>query len=175
MQRAFQREWADGEPQMMANFLIQLGSLPNEKLKTEQLRELRELQLKAPALLREHLAITMDLCQLLFNSYNERDDALRQMEIEMVANILRHIKASGRMLTAIFSGGISLFWSFGQLVHAIGEQLLQTFIARPANDEQRTWLNDRLLTLYNHALENDGAVSIGTVRARLFLWPPNRR
>ena len=83
MRLAFQRDWADGEPRMMATFLFQLGALPNENLKAEQLRELRELRNTAAALTRDHLSISMDLCQLLFFSYDERDEALRQMEIEV--------------------------------------------------------------------------------------------
>ena len=62
---------------MMAAFLTQLGALPNEKLKAEQLRELFDLQRLVPALSRDHLSITMDFCQLQFNGYGDRDAALR--------------------------------------------------------------------------------------------------
>ena len=46
--------------------------------------------------------------------------------------------------------------------------MLQRFIAQPVNMEQTKWLKDRMMSLYNHALEYDGAVSIGTGRANLF-------
>lgn len=52
--------------------------------------------------------------------------------------------------------------------HSGGEQLLQRFIAQPVNMEQTKWLKDRMMSLYNLALEYDGAVSIGTGRANLF-------
>ena len=41
-------------------------------------------------------------------------------------------------------------------------------MAQPVNSEQTKWLKDRRMSLYNHALEHDGAVSLGTGRANLF-------
>ena len=46
--------------------------------------------------------------------------------------------------------------------------MLQKYLAKPELDEQRKWLNDRQMALYNHALEHNGAVSIGENRAKLF-------
>ncbi|MEJ7590067.1 MAG: VIT domain-containing protein [Planctomycetaceae bacterium] len=166
MQKAFQREWGNGEPRMMATFLFQLGALPNETLKAEQLRELLELRNTAAALSRDHLSITMDLCQLLFFSYGERDEALRQMEIE----VRDYTQANNGLWpyadNEILSRYVTLLEAANR--HAAGEQLLQRFIAQPANTEQTKWLKDRMMSLYNHALEHDGAVSIGTGRANLF-------
>ena len=166
MQRAFQRNWAAGEPAMMATLLFQLGSLPNESLKAEQIREMVELRKLAPAKSRDHLAISMDLSQLMFFSYGQRDEALRQMEIE----IRDYVQANeGRWPFAdheILNRYVTLLENANQ--HAAAERLLQKFIAVSANEAQTTWMNDRLMSLYNHALENDGAVSIGTGRANLF-------
>ena len=151
---------------MMARFLVQLGSLFNGTLKAEQLRELRELQTAAPESSRDHLAITTDLCELLFNNYHDRDVALRQLESE-VSQYAQSNKGIWPFYdNEILSRYVTLLESANR--HTIGEGLLKKFIARPANDEQKIWLHDRLLALYNHALENDGAVSIGTGRANLF-------
>jgi predicted Zn-dependent protease len=167
LQRAFRREWSDGEPRMMSNFLYQLGGLPNEKLKAEQLRELRELQRQAPANSRDHLFITTDLCNLLFWNYTQREPALREMEIEVRA----YTQANDGLWPHVDNELLGRYVSMleGANRHAVGETALQTYAARQANDEQRKWLNDRLMSLYNHALEHDGAVSPGTGRAKLFV------
>jgi len=166
MQRAFQREWADGEPRMMAAFLYQLGALPDDKLKAEQLRELHELRTNALANSRDHLEITIDLCELMFNSYGEREAALQQMEIEV-----RDYSQANQGIwpwedNEILSRYVTLLESANR--YASGEQLLQKHIQKPANDEQIAWMKDRLMNLYIHALESDGAVSIGTGRTNLF-------
>ncbi len=166
LQRAFQHDWAEGEPKMMAAFLTQLGALPNEKLKAEQLRELFELQKLVPSLSRDHLSITMDFCQLQFNGYGDRDAALRHMEVVVAEYAQAHQGVWPFQDDEILSRYVTLLESANR--HLVGEQLLQRFIPRPANNEQTTWLKDRLLGLYNAALENDSAVSLGTGRAKMF-------
>src|SRR5207253_629612 len=44
LKRAFDRQWSDGEPRLMASFLRNLGTLPKPELIDEQIRELRALQ-----------------------------------------------------------------------------------------------------------------------------------
>ena len=83
LQRAFDRPWIDGEPRLMAGFLHGLGTLPNPQLVAEQLRELHVLADHAPAASRDHLAIVSELSNLLFWSYNRRDEALETMEAEV--------------------------------------------------------------------------------------------
>ncbi|HLQ47327.1 MAG TPA: hypothetical protein VK137_21460, partial [Planctomycetaceae bacterium] len=148
------------------NFLYQLGGLPNEKLKAEQLRELRELQRLAPINSRDHLAITTDLCSLLFWSYSEKHLALIEMELV----VTRYTQANNGLWPHLDNELLGRYVSMleGSNHHDVGEQFLKRYLAMPANDEQRKWLNDRLMSLYNHALEHDGAVSLGTGRAKLF-------
>ena len=166
LQRAFHRDWAESEPKMMAAFLTQLGALSNEKLKAEQLRELFELQKLVPALSRDHLSITMELCQLQFNGYGDRDESLRQMEVVVAAYALAHQGVWPLQDNEILNRYVTLLESANR--HLDGEKLLLQFLGRPANNEQTTWLKDRLMGLYNTALENDSAVSIGTGRTNLF-------
>ena len=166
LQRAFQREWSAGEPRMMSNFLYQLGGLPNEKLKAEQLRELRELQRLAPLHSRDHLAITTDMCNLLFWNYSQQHVALIEMEL-VVTN---YTQANNGLWPHLDNESLSRYVAMleGSSHHDVGETLVKRYLAKPENDEQRKWLNDRLMSLYNHALEHDGAVSLGKGRAKLF-------
>ncbi|MBI5759842.1 MAG: hypothetical protein HZA46_15090 [Planctomycetales bacterium] len=159
MRRAFERTWGEGEPRMMANFLYQLGGLPNEKLKTEQLLELRQLQKIVPVNTRDHLVITTDLCQLMFWNYSLKDNALREMEVA-VGNYTRANNGVWPHLdNELLSHYVSMLGGANQ--HAAGETVVQKYLAKPENDAQRKWLHDRLMSLYNHALEHKGEVSLG--------------
>lgn len=168
LQRAFKRNWTDGEPRMMVKFLMQLGTLPKDKLKAEQLREIRELQKMAPAASRDHLWMTSDIGHLLFWSYGVRDEAIREMEAE----VTQYVQANDGLLPhqdiEVLNRYISMLEHPDVMRHGIGEAILQRHIAKPQHDEQKKWLKDRLLSLYNLALEHEAAVSIGTNRARLF-------
>ncbi len=166
LQRAFQREWSAGEPRMMSTFLYQLGGLPNEKLKAEQLRELRELQRLAPLNSRDHLAITTDLCNLMFWSYSQPHLALIEMEIVVTHYTQANNGTWPHLDNELLGRYVAMLE--GSSHHDVGENVLRRYLANPENDEQRKWLNDRLMSLYNHALEHDGAVSLGKGRAKLF-------
>lgn len=166
MHRAFERKWGDGEPVMMASLLSQLGGLP-APLAQEQLRELRELQKAAPALSRDRLKITNSLCNLVGGTYRRLEEAIREMEVEVRAYAQSHDGVWPAQDADILGTYISLYEQAGQ--HAVAEGVLKGFLARPENPAQRMWLDDRLMSLYNHALEHDGAVSLGATRNKLFV------
>lgn len=166
LQRAFQRQWSDGEPRMMSGFLVHLGGLPHEKLRTEQLREVRELQKLATAASRDHLLITADLCHLLFWQYNQKDEAIREMEVEALAYAQANQGFWPHPDDETLSRFIALYEGANR--DLTGESILKKHLAKPQNDEQQKWLNDRLMSLYNHALEHNNAVSIGANRDELF-------
>ncbi len=166
LQRAFDRKWGDGEPVLMASFLYQLGSLPPQ-LATEQLRELRELQKASPASSRDHLQITSSLCNLIGGAYRRLDEAIREMEVEVRSYAQSHGGQWPVQDAEVLGSYISLYEQAGQ--HAAAETVLKQFLARPENTAQRKWLDDRLMSLYNHALEHDGAVSLGATRNKLFI------
>ncbi|MDB5385309.1 MAG: Vault protein inter-alpha-trypsin, partial [Planctomycetaceae bacterium] len=159
LQRAFQRKWADGELAEMAQFLRDLGTLRHPKLVEEQLRELRELQKLAPAASREHLQITDDYCHVLFWDYHRQDEALREMEAEVTAYDQIHKGQWPHQDNDLLGNYLQLLENATQ--HASGEMVLRKYLARPEQAEQRKWLQDRLLMLYNHALQNDGTVTLG--------------
>jgi Flp pilus assembly protein TadD len=166
LERAFGHQWADGELVQMANFLSRLGALHHPKLLDEQLRELRELQKLASGAARDHLLITNNLSNLLFWSYGRKDDAIRQMEAEVRSFAQAHNGIWPHQDNDVLGSYVSLYEGTGR--HSAGESVLQTYLAKPEHDEQRKWLSDRLMALYNHALEHNGAVSIGDSGAKLF-------
>lgn len=166
MQRAFQRDWVEGEPLMMSAFLYQLGGITNPTLRDEQLREMRALQkIPAPAT-RDHLRITNNLCQLLFWNYTRHDEALREIEPEISAYVQAHQGLWPHADNDVLERIAGMYEGANR--HMAGETLLKRFIAKPENDEQRKWLQDRLMSLYNHALESGSAVSLGSTRDELF-------
>lgn len=165
LQRAFKREWAEGEPILMAHFLLNLGGLPHPKLQDEQLRELRALQQAAKPASREHLIITADRCQLVFFNYSKRDEAIREMEAEVTAWLQTNGGNWPHADNELLGRYVTMLEHAGQ--HAAGETILKRLMAKAENTAQRNWMNDRLMGLYNNALEHDGAVSIGKGRVAL--------
>lgn len=160
MKRAFARDWQPGEPVAMASFLYQLGGLPQPSLKEEQLRELRALQLQAGDDLRARLLITNDLANTLGWSYSQKDEALRELEIAVRNHAQRHDGRWPHQDNFILDSFARLYEGVGQ--HAAGEAMLLKFRERPEHEEQQRWFDDRLQTLYNHALEHQGTVSLGS-------------
>lgn len=159
LRRAFDRDWQPGEPRLMSDFLYKLGGISNAELAAEQLRELKELQKPAPAASRDHLYITNDLCNLLGWSYGKRDEAIQMMELE----VRDYAQANGGQWphedNSILGSFVSLYEGGNR--HAAGEAVLLKWIAVTKHNEQRKYLRDRLMSLYNHALEHKGEVTLG--------------
>lgn len=160
LQRAFAREWQPGEPVLMAQFLYDLGGLPQPALKDEQLRELRVLQQQAQDDPRAHLQITQHYTNLLGWSYTQMNDAIREMEAEVRDYALRNEGRWPHQDNEILGGYVRLLEGAGQ--HAAGESVLTRFRDVAEHDDQRRWFDDRVLSLYNHALEHQGTVSLGS-------------
>jgi hypothetical protein len=159
MKRAFDRQWSDGEPILMAGFLRNLGTLPHQPLIDEQIRELRALQAATESPSRDHLVITDHLCNLLFSSYGRHDAAIEEMEAEVNAYEQAHAGHWPHADNEILGSFVHLLEGVSR--YAAGEKVLLKHQAHPENDDQRKWLNDRLLALYNSALESDGEVTLG--------------
>ncbi len=160
LRRAFARDWQPGEPRLMSGFLYSLGGITNGEIVAEQLRELRALQAQAPAASRDHLFITNDLCNLLGWSYGKRDEAIAMMEIEVRDYARANEGQWPHEDNGILGSFVSLYEGGGK--HVTGEAVLLKWIAATKHDEQRKWLRDRLMSLYNHALEHKGEVTLGS-------------
>ena len=164
LQQAFRREWGESEPRMMSSFLYHLGQLPG-KLADEQQREIRELQRLVPVQTRDHLLITNDLCQLVGQTYGRPQDAIREMEIEIRGYSQANEGSWPPEDNSVLGSYIALHESAS--LFADGESILQKHLAKARNSDQRKWIEDRLMSLYNQALEHDGTVSIGSGRSEL--------
>jgi hypothetical protein len=159
LKRAFDRPWSDGEPILMAGFLRDLGTLPRQDMIDEQLRELRALQEQSKVASREHLTITNHLCSLLFWSYSKHDEAIETLQSEIRDYVQAHEGILPQEDNEILSNYVHMHEDARR--YAAGETILQGYLNKPANDEQRKWLELRLLTLYNNTLDADGEVSLG--------------
>ncbi len=159
MKRAFDRQWSDGEPILMAGFLKNLGTLPHQPLVDEQIRELRALQVLAKPASRDHLIITDHLCNLLFWSYGRHDPAIEEMQAEVAEYEQAHDGRWPHADNEVLGNYVHLYE--GVTRHAAGEEILLKHLAHPENEDQRKWLKNRLLALYNSALEMDGEVTLG--------------
>lgn len=160
MKRAFDRDWQPEEPVQMSNFLYQWGGLPKPELVEEQLRELRALQKQAVDSPRARLLITNDLCNLLGWSYEKKDEALREMEAEVRTYSQLHDGVWPHQDSEVLGSFVRLYEGASQ--HAAGEKVLLQFRAKPKHAEQVEWIDQRLITLYNSALEHQTAVSLGS-------------
>ena len=159
LRRAFERDWQPGEHRLMSNFLAQLGDVTNNGIGEELLKEMNALRASAPALSRDHLFITHDLCNALSWHYGKRDEAIAMMEIE----VREYAQANGGQWPhedhQVLGNFVNLYELAGR--HAAGETVLLKWLAATKQDEQRKWLRDRLMSLYNHALEHKGEVTLG--------------
>lgn len=159
LRRAFERDWQPGEPRLMSGFLYSLGGISNGDVAAEQHRELRALRAQALAGSRDHLVITNDLCHLLGGNYGQRDEALAMMEIEVRDYAQANSGQWPHEDNSILGSFVGLYEEAGR--HVAGEAVLLKWIAATNHDEQRKYLRDRLLSLYNHALEHSGEVTLG--------------
>ncbi|NQU20906.1 MAG: hypothetical protein HQ567_06450, partial [Candidatus Nealsonbacteria bacterium] len=158
LKRAFEHEWSDGEPRLMADFLATLGQITPESLAAEQVRQLEVLHERAKRGSEDRLHIARSLARSLW-SYSRHDEA-----IDLLAAALTEFEeASGGTLPASANGAIGSLISYLETRHHFtrGERFLQDQLAHPANPQQTLWLTLRLYELYEAAIARSGEVSLG--------------
>ena len=159
LERAFQREWAAGEPRLMADFLAALGAVPQAAIAKEQLRQLDALHRAAPAGSLDRLHVAHRHAETL-NAYSRRADAA-----DLLAAALKEFEEanSGVLPTSAnpaLTTLLSLIESAGH--YDRGEKVLLAQLAHPVHPGQKLWLVERLNELYLAALQNKAAVSLGS-------------
>ncbi len=166
MQRAFKHAWSEGEPRLMASYLRQLGTLPHEVMKAEQLRQMRALCEMPEAASRDRLFMKLDLSELLFYSYSERGQGLGLLEPEIQEWSRKHQEIWPHEDIDVLYRYVNLLESAQEFAKA--ETVLMKYISKPVHRQQQVALRERLRSLYLRALDADGAVSIGSGRVAVF-------
>ena len=156
--RAFQREWAAGEPRLMADFLGGLGSVPQAAIAAEQLRELAALHHDAAKGSFDRLCIAQRFAERL-NDYSHHAVAMDALE----AALKEYEDAYGGILPVSANGTLVTLIALAENARHFerGEKLLLAQLTHPIHAEQKHWLIERLNSLYLAALAQKGEVSLG--------------
>ena len=158
MQRAFEREWSDGEPRLMAQFLAGLGRISQQPLAEEQLRELRVLFGRVRPGTFDRLDIGRSLGTTLWIS-DRQDDALALLESaldEYLNGLAGGWPQQGNQTLSTYCDDLERIGLYSR-----AETAYKHYLAKPANAQQRYYLAERLDSLYQNALGSNGRVSLG--------------
>ncbi|MBC8117785.1 MAG: tetratricopeptide repeat protein, partial [Candidatus Saccharimonas sp.] len=159
LHRAFTREWATGEPRLMADFLSALGSVPQPAISTEQLRQLEVLHRGAVVGSFDRLHIAHRRAETL-NAYSRRPDAT-----DLLHSALKEFEdANSGVLPTTANPALAMLISFTETAghYERGEKVLLAQLKHPVHVEQKYWLIERLNELCIQAMQNKGDVSLGT-------------
>jgi predicted Zn-dependent protease len=159
LKRAFQREWAPGEPRLMGGLLAGLGAISDPDLAKEQLRQLAALHRDAAGGSFDRLDLARSYAAAL-GGYGRTAEA-----IDLLLVGLREFQtASDGVMPVSANSAVGALVSFleGSGQHARGEQYLRDQLQRPAHREQGFWLTQRLYQLHHHALQTGGSDSLGS-------------
>ncbi len=166
LNRAFKREWQQGEPLRYAQFLQQLGNLLNSRNKEAlqplvdlQLDQLKRLYEQAEPESSERVRIAVARCTLLMNLYRQYDEALHLMEVALNEFARPH----GGLVPYSHHDLVTTYSSFLQqrAQHAKAEKYV--FKHRDAlENESQGWAYEQHLNhLYVQAFRHDVRVSLG--------------
>lgn len=158
LERAFKREWSEGEPRLMADFLAALGNVPQAAIAKEQLRQLEALHKGAAAGSFDRLHIAHKHAETL-DAYSRRPEAtdLLQAALKEFEEANKGVlpTSANNALTAL----VSLTEAAGH--YDRGEKILLAQLAHPVHAGQKLWLVTRLNELYLSALRGDRELSLG--------------
>ncbi len=159
LERAFKREWAAGEPRLLADFLEGLGRIPQPTIAKEQLRQLESLHRAAAPGSFDRLYIALRYAETLDN-YARKADAT-----DLLQSALKEFEDANKGVLPTSAND-----ALGRLVYFAesagyfdrAEKLLLAQLKHPVHAEQKNWLAHRLNELYLRALRDKGEVSLGT-------------
>lgn len=160
LQRAFRREWSGGEVVQMATFLEQLGTIQQQPIADERLRQLRALHKMTEPGTEDHFRVSWQMSSALYHSHGKKQEALSVMEVALTAWKQAHPGGLPGHLNNEFSQFIGLLK--GEHQYARAETLLRAELSEPASVAQRYWALDELNNCYHGALQNKAQVSLGS-------------
>ena len=158
MQRAFERDWAEGEKLQMAEFLQDMRKIYNATLAAEQLREIRELHAEATAGTDTHFRISWYLAQIL-DWNDQQEQAIRLMEVALRDYHEKNEPGLPAALHSPFGGYVGLLETKKR--YAAAEKLLLTELDQARNSAQTVWLKKRLNDSRVYAYRNEARISLG--------------
>jgi Flp pilus assembly protein TadD len=162
LQRAFEREWSDGEQRLMADLLAGLGMISQKPLADEQLRQLQALFDLQPRRTYDRLHVGHRLAELWW-SYSRQDAAVSLLRAELA----EFQDANGGLLPVSANSALAALITFqmGQRHYVQAEKTVLDQLTHPVHGQQRLWLVQRQFEVYQNALQNDGEVSVGSGQA----------
>jgi outer membrane lipoprotein-sorting protein len=159
LQRAFDREWADGEGRQMAKLLDSLGQLKQAGLAAEQSRQLEALYAREEPGTDDRLFVGWHLANSMFNPYGKRAEGLQRMEIVIREYEQTHADGWPAHANAPLGGYVQMLERVNR--HAEAEVFVKKHLEKPINAGQRKWMMERLTSVYASALEAGTRVSLG--------------
>jgi len=160
LQRAFERDWAAGEPRQMAELLKNLGRITQQKLADEQLREFKALYATADPGTDDRLWIGWYYGDSQYSSYGLRDPGLALVESAMREYEATHPDGWPTHANVVFSGYVTMLTGIGR--HTTAERYINRHLENPLNESQIYWLTQRMDDVYIIALSHNGQVSLGS-------------
>ena len=158
MQRAFDRDWAEGEQLQMAEFLKDMGQTANEALAAEQLREIRQLHTQAAVGSDTHFKMSWYLAQVL--GWNDQQEpAIRVMEVALRAYHEQNPPGLPVRLNRAFNGYLHLLEAKNRFGAA--EKLLLAELDQARNAAQTVWLKEHLMDTRVDAYRKKARISLG--------------
>ncbi|TVS17476.1 MAG: hypothetical protein EA424_12615, partial [Planctomycetaceae bacterium] len=158
LQCAMQRAWTPGEPRLVADLLVGLGTIAYPPLADEQIRQLQRLHHDAERGSADRLHVAHGLGRIYWG-YDRRSDALALLD----AALAEYEQANDGVLPALANDALGTLIGYleQQGHYAAGERRLRQQLERPATRQQSYWLTQRLYQLYENAIRNGAALSIG--------------
>ena len=158
MQRAFEREWEEGEKLQMAEFLTRMNKITNETLAAERLRELRQLHAQATAGTDTHFRMSWHLAQVLDRN-DQQEQAIRLMEVALRDYHENNEPGFPVELNSALRGYVVLLEAKNR--YAAAENVLLAELDQSRNTAQTIWLKERLNHIRVFAYRNGARVSLG--------------
>ncbi|MGC4002241.1 MAG: hypothetical protein QM811_03480 [Pirellulales bacterium] len=159
LRRAFEREWTDGEHALMAVWLGGQGKMPSPILQEEQLRELVALAKLVPENSRDQLRINREYYKLLYWHYERKREAITDFTASLRAYEQKNDNLLPHDDNYLLQDLLSMLQDHGE--YAAGEKLIVAHLSSAVHQTQREAFQDMLWSLYNHALEHRGEISLG--------------
>ena len=158
MQRAFDRDWEEGEKLQMAEFLTDMNKITNETLAAEQLREIRQLHAQATTGTDTHFRMSWYLAKVL-GWNDQQEQAIQLMEVALRDYHEKNEPGLPAELHSPFEGYVGLLESKKR--YSAAEKLLLAELDQSRNSALTIRLKKRLNNSRVNAYRAGARISLG--------------